>query len=114
MLNDIRNETIKEYINPDNKDAEVRVRFDEGKVFIRDSNHDEVTLTEAQGRWLGTELDTQFGGGGGGLDHERLVLFTGSVNEENIKNVYSWNGHPRIRSNSRHCLLNGKHITSGM
>lgn len=79
------NTTQKEYKSPE---GVVQVRFirEDGKVRISDSESREVTITEVQARWLATELETEFGGGPQStLDMDRFVFFTGTVQEDKIR-----------------------------
>lgn len=72
-----------EYKTPEG-DTTLRVHFEKTKVRIEDEEKREIVISEAQGRWLATELDSHFGGGPQNLDADRVVFFTGMVDEKTV------------------------------
>ncbi len=84
-MSDVGN--FKEYINPEGK-VELQISFESNKVIIEDAAKRQIIINDTQARWLGTELDAQFGGGPQNLlDSECVIIFTGPVNEESVQNA---------------------------
>jgi ATP-dependent Clp endopeptidase proteolytic subunit ClpP len=74
----------KQYKNPEG-DVTLRVNFEDNKVRIEDEQKHEIAISDAQCRWLATELDSHFGGGPQNLDADRVVFFTGEVDEKAVQ-----------------------------
>jgi ATP-dependent Clp protease, protease subunit len=86
-MNDMTAHT-KEYKSSDGS-IQLRVEFDKNRVLIEQPDENiSMTISEPQARWLGTELDSQFGGGPKDSQaFERVVFFTGVVTEDSVVRV---------------------------
>lgn len=65
----------------------ITVEFKPDEVLIKDSDDKEISLNDKQAKWIQGVLIKHFGDEDNDLDRERLIFFTGDVDEKLVKDT---------------------------